>query len=276
MEFNLQHHSHAILITESQGSYLTPFLTAYLKSIVCTSKIENKSCDACENCTKIKNNLYYDIIDVDGSVETISKDRIIEIQNRFLRMGLERGNKKVYIIHQIELASSQAVNALLKFLEEPPNNTYAILTTRNQLVIPQTITSRCQRVLLKKNNFDWSQTAIKYNLKKADIKSLTDIYWTIDDALAALKDNTFSEVSELSFRFLNTKKSLEELNAIFEKFKSLSFRQIQLVLNYLIVNLDITCWDVLVRLSNDLKLNPIRSAMFWQIIRVIERCQKNG
>lgn len=275
MEINFENISHAILITESRNSYLSIFLEKYFKSIVCTSKVNNQACGVCENCNKIKNKFYYDIILIDGGKETISKEKIIDIQNKFLHMGLESGNKKIYVIKQIEKSSNQAVNSLLKFLEDPPNNTYAVLTTRNELLIPQTITSRCQRILLRKYNFDWSKIAAQYNLKQNDIKVLNEIYWTIDDVLEALENNSYFEISDLAKRFLIKQKPIEEINFLLEKFKLLSFKQIELILNYLLINVDINTKPSLLELLNFLKLNPIRSAMFWKIILATESNSNN-
>lgn len=267
---NLNSPSHAILITERHGSYLEPFLKEIFKTIVCFSKINNRFCNACSNCEKVNNNLYFDLIVIDGGRETISKDKIIEIQNRFSHMGLERGNHKIYVIKQIEKGSNQAINSLLKFLEEPPKNTFAVLTTRNESAVPQTILSRCHRFLSSSKNFEWQEMANLYNLTKEDVKVLTSMYWTIDDIIIALKNGTYLEISNLAKRFMKYPKTMGEIKELSEKFKSLSMSDIELILNYILFCVDNRTHQKVLELLEVLSLNPIKNALFWEIICIVE------
>lgn len=75
---------------------------------------------------------------------TISKEMIDHLQQQFWTSSQEVGTKrKVYLIHEIENVSLAGLNSLLKFIEEPPANTYAILTSRHVERILPTILSRC-------------------------------------------------------------------------------------------------------------------------------------
>lgn len=260
--------THALLVTERQGSYFKPLLNVYCKSIVCLSKIDERTCNVCENCKKIDNNFYFDLIIMKSP---ISKENILEIQNRFLHMGLEKGNHKIYVIEQIENAHNNAINSLLKFLEEPPHNTYAILTTRNESKVPETISSRCQRFLSPRvSNFNWEDVSKKYNLEKKDVSILTNLYWTIDDILFSLENNEYVEIMNLSKKFLNEKKTLIELKELSEKFKKLSYSEIELILNYCLFNLTFNGKKQILEIVEILNLNPIKTAIFWKLIESIK------
>lgn len=275
MQINLPILSHAVLVTELEGSYFNLFLQKYIKNIVCNAKVNNSFCDTCLYCVKVNTNTYFDLIVVDGGKQIISKNQIIEIQNKFLTTGLEHCNQKIYVLKQIENTYPQGINALLKFLEDPPRNTYAILTTRNEQTVPLTIRSRCQHFFLKKINFDWSTIITNNNLKKTHIKILQNLYWTIDEAIEAISDKSFFELSEIGSKLLKAKKSLSEISFLFEKFKKLSYLQIRRLLKFIIKNLKISCWEKLINLNNDIGLNPIRSSIFWQIIQEIEKCKRH-
>lgn len=97
---------------------------------------------------------------IDGSNATIKKEVIAQLQTSFQNTALEQTDQKVALMHHVHKATPEALNALLKFLEEPSGQTTTfILTTHNiELVLP-TILSRCMVVHLKKERrqqFDFS------------------------------------------------------------------------------------------------------------------------
>ncbi len=71
---------------------------------------------------------FSDMIIVDGSEETIKKEDIMHIQEEFNKTALEATGKKIYILNRVENATADAMNALLKFLEEPASDVTAILS----------------------------------------------------------------------------------------------------------------------------------------------------
>lgn len=82
--------------------------------------------------------------------EKINKERIINLINKFSLSALEVTNKKIYLIQNLEEGSIEANNTLLKFLEEPPVNTYAIITSKDINQVLETIISRCQVITMPK------------------------------------------------------------------------------------------------------------------------------
>lgn len=94
--------------------------------------------------SRITTGNYADFIFLDGyRKEAISKDEISEIQSLFSKTSTEKSNRKFYLIDHFENMSISAMNAILKFLEEPEENVYAVLTTDNIDRLLPTVISRC-------------------------------------------------------------------------------------------------------------------------------------
>ena len=102
------------------------------------------------SCIKVRNGTYADLIVIDGKEQTIKKGEIEKMQERFSLSSIEDNAKRIYIIHLIEHATSEAVNSLLKFLEEPNEDIYAIITTENINNVLPTIVSRCLNMRLNR------------------------------------------------------------------------------------------------------------------------------
>lgn len=134
---------HAYLLNGSIGTPLLDIAKFLAKSILCENPYPF-CCDKCNTCKRIDNGTYVDLLILDGSKSTIRKEDISTIIDTFSNTASEKKGIKVYIINLIENMTVDSVNALLKFLEEPPENTYAILTTINKFSILPTILSRCE------------------------------------------------------------------------------------------------------------------------------------
>ena len=100
-------------------------------SLICD---ETLACENCNDCRKVKENKYSDIIRFNGKDNSIKKGNIELIQDTFKKSSLE-GKAKIYIIENIEYATKEAMNTLLKMLEEPTEGIYAIFTARRNRTI---------------------------------------------------------------------------------------------------------------------------------------------
>ena len=136
--------SHAYLIVGYNRLEIAKFIA---KSIYCESNI--LACGQCEDCIKIEEGIKIDYTFIDGSEHTVKKGEIESLQYNFNKSALE-GTKKVYIIHNIENSTKEAMNSLLKFLEEPIDNVYAIFTATQASSVLPTIVSRCLLLSLEK------------------------------------------------------------------------------------------------------------------------------
>jgi DNA polymerase-3 subunit delta' len=158
--FKVKNKPHAILLVETKASNVSDFIDNYMKSILPT-----------DAGAKINHHNYHDIITINGYSETIKKEQIANIVRTFSSSALEKEGIKFYIIYGVENATQPAINSLLKFLEEPTIDTYAILTTRALQRVLGTIKSRCQVYRLTTDPVDFAQ-----HLNKLEISpNLRDI-----------------------------------------------------------------------------------------------------
>ena len=135
--------SHAYLLVGNPGTPLYEVAQYLAKSILCDDP-SPLACNNCITCMRIDSDNYPDIIKLDGSKAIIKKEDILNIENRFEKTAFETKGIMIYIVNQVENMRVEAVNSMLKFLEEPESEIYAFLTTNNVNNILPTIVSRCQ------------------------------------------------------------------------------------------------------------------------------------
>ena len=140
--------SHAYLISGNNGAPLIDVATFFAKSILCDDP-SPMACNSCITCLRVDDGNYPDFFVFDGGKETIKKDDVVTIENAFNMQAMENKGIRIYILNLIENMTTQAINSILKFLEEPGQRVYAFLTTNNENVILPTIISRCQVLRLR-------------------------------------------------------------------------------------------------------------------------------
>lgn len=160
-------------------------LTYLAMSLVCDSTI---ACEICDACRKVKEDKYADIIRFNGQIETIKKPNITYIQENFKKSSLE-GKAKIYILENIENATKEAMNALLKMLEEPLEGTYAIFTAKNSSRVLPTILSRCQVMEIKKDSKQvLKQQIIAKGIELASANLLSELCISVEQATTLYDD----------------------------------------------------------------------------------------
>lgn len=143
-----EHLSHAYLLSGNPGTPLLEVARFLAKSILCDDP-SPLACNNCITCMRIDDDNYPDFIVFDGSKSTIKKDEVASVEDQFEKTAFESKGIMIYVLHLIENMTEQAINSILKFLEEPGKNVYAFLTTNNENSILPTIISRCQVMHLK-------------------------------------------------------------------------------------------------------------------------------
>lgn len=133
---------HAYLFCGPRGTGKTTMARLLAKSVNCTNPTE-APCEHCDNCVAANNGTHPDIIEINAANETHVED-IRDLIERS-RLAPMQGKHKVYIIDEVHQLSSAASSALLKTLEEPPENVIFILATTDPQKLLPTIISRCQR-----------------------------------------------------------------------------------------------------------------------------------
>ena len=139
--------SHAYLFCGTRGTGKTTTARILAKAVNCLSEGE-RPCGRCANCQAIKDGVFMDVIEIDAASNN-GVDSVRELRES-VKYPPSVGRKKVYIIDEVHMLSTGAFNALLKTLEEPPENVIFILATTEPQKLPATILSRCMRLDFKR------------------------------------------------------------------------------------------------------------------------------
>lgn len=140
--------AHAILFSGVRGVGKTTLARIMAKALNCSGDIENRPCDSCPSCKEISNGSSLDLYEIDGaSNRGIQEIRELKEKIRFLPTSAPF---KVIIIDEVHMLTTEAFNALLKTLEEPPAHVHFMFATTEIHKIPITILSRCQQYELKR------------------------------------------------------------------------------------------------------------------------------
>lgn len=141
--------AHAILFSGVRGVGKTTLARIMAKAINCTAEsLEEKPCNDCPSCRQIMHGQSLDLHEIDGaSNRGIQEIRELKEKIRFLPTS---SKYKIIIIDEVHMLTTEAFNALLKTLEEPPDHVYFMFATTELHKIPITILSRCQRYELKR------------------------------------------------------------------------------------------------------------------------------
>ena len=135
--------AHAYLFTGARGVGKTSVARILAKALNCEKGPSPVPCNQCSNCREISHGNSVDVIEIDGASNR-GIDNIRELRET-VRYRPAKGRYKVYIIDEVHMLTSEAFNALLKTLEEPPPHVIFIFATTEPHKIPATILSRCQR-----------------------------------------------------------------------------------------------------------------------------------
>lgn len=134
---------HAYLFTGTRGTGKTTCAKILANALCCENPVDGEPCGKCAACLSIRDGSASDISEIDAASNNGVNDvRELREQVHFLPVALK---KRVYIIDEVHMLTTQAFNALLKTLEEPPAHVVFILATTEVHKLPATILSRCQR-----------------------------------------------------------------------------------------------------------------------------------
>ncbi len=217
--------AHAYLFCGPRGTGKTTVAKLFAKAINCLEWNE-ESCDNCDSCQAFNNNTHPDIYELDAASNN-GVDDIREIVDQVLYPPV-MGKYKVYIIDEVHMLSTNAFNALLKTLEEPPAHVVFILATTDPQKIIPTVLSRCQRYNFAKiSSFDIKKRMIEV-LNSEHIKYEEQALNELASlAEGGLRDALSSLEQVLAYNpegiFLNDVESIFGLSSTEDKLKLLTF-----------------------------------------------------
>jgi len=143
--FKSQRVPHAFLFTGPRGAGKTSAARIIAKSLNCLHPQDGfEPCNQCSVCRSIDRGSFLDVLEIDAASNR-GIDDIRSLKEK-VKLAATQGNFKVFIIDEVHMLTTEAFNALLKTLEEPPEKVVFILCTTNPEKLPPTIVSRCVRV----------------------------------------------------------------------------------------------------------------------------------
>lgn len=191
--------SHAYLFAGSRGTGKTTTARIFAQALNCLNPQNGQACHGCQACQLINQGKAIDIIEIDAASNR-GIDEIRDLRDR-VRFPPSMLKKKIYIIDEVHMLTTEAFNALLKTLEEPPDHAIFILATTEVHKIPATIQSRVLRLNFNlgssKQIFQYLQTVAAKEKINITAEAMKLIALTADgsfrDALSSFEQVIHSE-----------------------------------------------------------------------------------
>ena len=164
--------SHAYLFTGPRGTGKTSTAKILARALNCTEGPTLTPCGVCDSCRSISDGSSMDVFEIDAA----SNRGIDEIRDlrESVKFAPTEGHYKIYIIDEVHMLTTEAFNALLKTLEEPPERVIFILATTEPHKVPATIQSRCQRYDFHRITVTEIRDRLIYVCKESDIAAEED------------------------------------------------------------------------------------------------------
>lgn len=187
------------LFTGPRGVGKTSCARILAKSLNCQTGSTTEPCETCSSCKEISGGNSFDVLEIDGA----SNRGIDEIRalRENIKFAPSFGKYKIYIVDEVHMLTSEAFNALLKTLEEPPEHVKFIFATTAPNKVPATIISRCQRFDFKRITLTALIDTLRDIAKKENLNIEDDAYFAIAKAAqGGLRDalSILDQVSALS------------------------------------------------------------------------------
>lgn len=204
--------AHAYLFTGPRGTGKTSSARILAKSLNCKNGPTISPCGECESCTDIINSTPVDVIEIDAA----SNRKVEDAQNILEKIQYipVYGKYKIYIIDEVHMLTDHAFNALLKTLEEPPENVIFILATTEPQKVLDTIKSRCQRYDFKRITTDDIVNHLEYIAKQENIKIEKDALYAIAKNSDGGMRDSISLLDQLSVLGAAQTVTVDDINAL--------------------------------------------------------------
>lgn len=195
--------AHAYLIQGDPGTGKEEIATLFAKSLFCKHLNDGDPCHSCDTCVRIDSGNHPDVHWIKPDGASIKKDQIAHLQKEFTYTGME-SNQKVYLISDADLMTINAANRLLKFLEEPSQQTTAILMTENSQSILQTIRSRCQMISLTPLSSQSIQIVLEEEgISQENARLFSVMMPNLEQARSLVQNEWFAEARKLVVQLMH-------------------------------------------------------------------------
>lgn len=220
------------------------------------------------NDIKINNlNDYMNLIQINTMTKTLNKNDILEIKNQFSYNITNNEKLKIYYIKNIDNINNFCFNSLLKFLEEPHDNTLGIFTTKNISIIPNTIVSRCQIYSLDSDD-ECLEKILKFN-NLSNNHWVSKTFYDVNEIIEIINNSNFNIINNLYYFFIKT--NLDNIKSYWDDFKKLNYKEIEILLNILLLTVDNFKAEQINKIIEEIKFNPIKYLIFNKIFIIMEK-----
>ena len=220
--------SHAYLFCGPRGTGKTTIAKIIARMVNCENLIDGKPCGKCYNCINFLNS--NDIVEIDAASNN-GVDEIRELRDK-INLVPSNAKYKVYIIDEVHMLTTQAFNALLKTLEEPPAHVIFILATTEPHKIPLTIASRCQKFRFTKINSKKIVDRLSEIAKLENITASEDVLYEI----ARISDGGMRDAINFLDQLVAYDNKVITLDDIYKVNGSVSYNDIYLLLKSIVEN----------------------------------------
>lgn len=204
--------SHAYLFTGPRGTGKTSTARILAKSLNCKNGPTIHPCGECESCQDIANSIPIDVIEIDAA----SNRKVEDAQSILEKVQYVpvNGKYKIYIIDEVHMLTNHAFNALLKTLEEPPENVIFILATTEVHKVLDTIKSRCQRFDFRRITTEDIVKHLRFISDKENINISDDALFAIAKNSAGGMRDSISLLDQLSLLGVSKEITADDVNAV--------------------------------------------------------------
>lgn len=221
--------AHAYLLCGPRGTGKTSSARILAKSLNCKEGPTLTPCGKCPACLDIMNSIPVDVIEIDAASNRSVEDTQAILEK--IQYVPVNGRYKIYVIDEVHMLSRHAFNALLKTLEEPPENVIFILATTEPHKVLDTIISRCQRFDFRRITTDDISKRLKYISEKENINISDEAIRLIAKSSQGGMRDALALLDQISVLGINKQITIEDINEMLGK---ISYDILSELTNYII------------------------------------------
>lgn len=207
--------AHAYLLCGPRGTGKTSSARILAKSLNCKEGPTLTPCGKCPACLDIMNSIPVDVIEIDAASNRSVEDTQAILEK--IQYVPVNGRYKIYVIDEVHMLSNHAFNALLKTLEEPPENVIFILATTEPHKVLDTIISRCQRFDFRRITNDDIVKRLEYISQKENINITKDALYSIAKNSQGGMRDALALLDQISVLGVNKQIDTNDINEILGK-----------------------------------------------------------